>query len=106
MTLNRLRTLKTLVEQNPSDTRSRYMLAMELGNAGDLVGAVGEFEAVVRLDPDYAYAYYHAGQMLERLGRPADARRMYSRGLEAAARKGDAKARDELQAALDALPAP
>lgn len=79
------------------------MLAMELGNTGDPQGAVKELETVLNLDPDYAYAYYHAGQMLERLGRPDDARQMYSRGIEAASRKGDEKAGNELQAALDVL---
>ncbi len=92
-----------LVEQAPNDARTRYMLAMELGNTGDPQGAVTELEAVLKLDPDYAYAYYHAGQMLERLGRLDDARQMYSRGIEAASRKGNEKAGNELQAALDVL---
>jgi tetratricopeptide (TPR) repeat protein len=99
----RLDILKSMVAQNPNDAFSRYGLAMEYRNAGDLEGAAAEFRAVTAADPNYAYAYFHGGQTLEKLGRTEEARAMYREGLEAAARKGDAHARSELQGALDLL---
>jgi tetratricopeptide (TPR) repeat protein len=70
MASSRLETLKSMVALNPADSFSRYGLAMEYRNSGDAEAAVGEFRALIAADPGYAYAYFHAGQTLERLGRP------------------------------------
>ncbi len=99
----RLETLQSMVAQNPGDSFSRYGLAMELRNTGDLEGAMHEFGELRRLNPDYTATYFHAGQTLERLGRIDDARAFYQEGIEAATRKGDLHARSELQTALDLL---
>jgi tetratricopeptide (TPR) repeat protein len=100
---NRLEILKSMVEQNPADSFSRYGLAMEYRNTGDLEGAMREFHELKRLNPDYAATYFHAGQTLERLGKIDDAREMYQEGIEVTTRKGDMHARGELQGALDML---
>jgi tetratricopeptide (TPR) repeat protein len=99
----RLGTLKNLLEQDPNNSRMRYMLAMEMINGGDLEGALREFRSLLTADPAYAAAYYHGGQTLERLGRPDEAREVYERGIEATTRIGDAHTRSEIQAALDVL---
>ena len=99
----RLAAIQSLVEQDPSNSRLRYMLAMETLNLGDLDGAVRVFEDIVTRDPDYPAAYYHAGQALEKLARTDDARAMYRRGIEATTRNGDAHTRSELEAALAIL---
>ena len=100
---SRLEALKAMVAQNPADSFSRYGLAMEYRNAGDSEAAVAEFRTLIAADPSYAYAYFHAGQTLERMGRKDEARDLYRQGLEAAARKGDRHAHSELQGALDLL---
>jgi Flp pilus assembly protein TadD len=92
-----------MVEQNPVDSFSRYGLAMEYRNSGDLEAAMREFHELKRLNPDYAATYFHAGQTLERLGRTEEARSMYEEGIEVTTRKGDMHARGELQGALDML---
>lgn len=99
----RLEILKSMVEQNPADSFSRYGLAMELRNTGDAEGAVREFAELQRIHPDYSATYFHAGQTLERMGRIEEARAMYQEGIEVTTRKGDMHARSELQAALDLL---
>ena len=103
MTGTRLEILKSMVEQNPADSFARYGLAMEYRNTGDLEAAVAEFRTLLAAHPDYSAAYFHGGQTLERLGRPAEARQLYMRGIEATARKGDFHTRDEIQAALDLM---
>ena len=100
---DRLETLKSLVAQDPADSRIRFMLAKELGNAGDWEAALREYEAILAADADYVAAYYHGGQACEQLGRINDARAIYQRGIEACARTGDAHTRDELEEALAAL---
>ena len=96
----RLEVLKQLLAENPANTFARYGLAMERIKAGDLDGAVVEFEMVLETDPKYSAAYYHGGQTLEKLGRLDQARDLYRRGIAATR---DAHALSELQAALDIL---
>lgn len=103
METTRLETLKSMVAQNPGDGFLRYGLAMEYRNGGDLEAAMAEFRGLRQANPDYAAAYFHGGQTLERLGRLDDAREWYVEGIEVTTRKGDLHARSELQAALDLL---
>ena len=103
MATTRLEILKSMVAQNPKDSFSRYGLAMEYRNGGDLEGAVREFRELIAVNPDYAYAYFHGGQTLEKLGRLEEAAEMYRSGIESSLRTGDQHARGELQGALDLL---
>jgi tetratricopeptide (TPR) repeat protein len=103
MANTRLEALKSMVALNPADSFSRYGLAMEYRNSGDAEAAVAEFRALIAVDPGYAYAYFHAGQTLECLDRPDEARELYRQGIEAAQGKGDRHAQSELQGALDLL---
>jgi tetratricopeptide (TPR) repeat protein len=92
-----------MVAQNPGDSFSRYGLAMELRNAGDMEGALREFGELRRLNPDYTATYFHAGQTLERLGRIEEARAIYQEGIAVTTRTGDQHARGELEGALGLL---
>src|SRR5262245_17567342 len=103
MALNRLEVLKGMVAENPNDSFSRYGLAMEYANSGNLEGAVHEYQSLLAVNPDYVAAYYHGGQALEKLGRLDEARGMYRRGLDVTRRTGDGHTHSELQAALDIL---
>ena len=103
MASTRLDILKGMVEQNPADRFARYGLAMEYRNAGDLEAAIAEFRALMAASPDYAPAYFHGGQTLERMGRPEEAREVYLQGIEVTTRTGDQHARSEMQGALDML---
>ena len=80
MGIDRIEVLKTLVEQNPADSRTRYMLAMELAKRGDLDDAVSQYRAILAGDADYVAAHYHGSQALARLGRPEQARQPYRLG--------------------------
>jgi tetratricopeptide (TPR) repeat protein len=104
MATNRLDILKQMVEQDPNNTFARYGLAMEFANSGNLKQAVEEYRAVMTLDENYAAAYYHGGQALEKIGDLEGARAIYEKGIEAATRKGDAHTRAEIEAALSLLP--
>jgi tetratricopeptide (TPR) repeat protein len=92
-----------MVAQNPDDSRTRYMLAMELSKSGDLNGAVEQYQAILEREPDYVPAYFHCGQTLERLGKTDEAQQTYKEGIEVCARNGDQKTKGELEEALSAL---
>ena len=99
----RIETLQSILAQEPGNRLARYGLAMEYGNTGRLEEAVAEYRALIGTHPDYAYAYFHCGQTLERMGQKDEARAIYRQGVEAAARSGDAHARSEIEGALDLL---
>ena len=101
---DRLGTLKSLVSQNPADSRTRYMLAMELRNTGDHEAAVQEYRDILARDADYVAAYYQGGQTLEKLDRPGEPRKQYEDGIAACRRTGDTHTQSELEEALAALP--
>jgi len=103
MANTRLETLKGLLDQNPNDAFARYGLATEYLNTGEWDQAIGEFEALISVNPEYAAAYYHGGRTLEKLGRRDDARMMYERGIEVTGKTGDAHTQSELQTALQLL---
>jgi Tfp pilus assembly protein PilF len=96
--------LKSMLAQNPRDIFARYGLAMEHANQGNLEQAVVEYRVLLEHNPDYAAAYFHGGQALEKLGRIDDARAMYQNGIETTSRTGDLHTKSELQAALEMLP--
>lgn len=89
--------------QTPGDSRLRYMLASEYKNGGQLEDAIREFRAILDGDAGYGPAYYHGGQTLEKLNLLDEARAMYSAGIEATRKSGDAHTRGELEAALSIL---
>lgn len=98
--MSRIEVLEQLLAQNPANSFARYGLAMEYVKSGDLLRAMGEFEAVLSADPSYSAAYFHGGQTLEKLGRLDEAREYYRRGIDVTR---DPHARSELVAALDIL---
>ena len=95
--------LKNLVEQDPANAFTRYGLAMEYVNGGDLEIAVKEFSALLEHNPNYAAGYFHGGQALEKLGRIEEAKALYARGIAVTTKTGDGHTRSELQGALDML---
>ena len=104
MATNRLELLKQMVAQDAGNTFARYGLAMEYLNADKPEDAVTEFRLLLGNDPNYAAAYFHGGQALEKLGRIEEARALYEQGIEACRRKGDTHTQSEIEAALSLLP--
>jgi tetratricopeptide (TPR) repeat protein len=96
--------LKAFIAQRPADPFPRYGLALELKNAGQLEEASGVFAALMKDHPTYTAAYLHAGNTAVALGRPDDARAIYTRGIEACKTASDGHARGELEGALASLP--
>jgi tetratricopeptide (TPR) repeat protein len=103
MTTDRLAKILAMLEQAPQDPFLLYGAGMEYKKAGDLLRAIEYFRKTLEADPAYCYAYYQHGQTWELAGDVARARQAYRDGIAAAEMAGDAHARGEIQAALDAL---
>jgi len=96
----RLAKLLEMLGKQPGDAFLLYGAALEYKKAGDYPTAIEYLERVLRVDPGYCYAYFQRGQVHEAAGDVEGARRAYREGIEAAVKKGDAHARDEIEAAL------
>ena len=95
--------LEEFVARKPDDAFSRYGLAMECMNAGDSAAADQHFSALLKRNADYVPAYLMYAQFLAAQSRAPEARQVLSTGISAAAQKGDAHARSEMEALLDTL---
>jgi predicted Zn-dependent protease len=99
----RLEAFRKFVEAKPDDPFSRYALAMHLRSMDRLAEAVEAFTELTTRSPDYIPTWLMFGQTLEAAGQDGQAARIYQAGMAAAARRQDAHARGELEAALEAL---
>ena len=95
--------LQEFVAIDPSDSFSRYALALELEKDGEDSEAVLQFREVIARDPAYVAAYYHLGKVLARTGYIDEARVVYGNGLSVAAAANDQRTQTEIQEALDNL---
>jgi protein O-GlcNAc transferase len=68
------------LERTPDDARIHAYLADTLNQAGDFPGAYQALERALQLDPRHAKACHLMGRVLDRMGRPEEAREMYHRG--------------------------
>ncbi len=103
MPSSRLDTLRRIAAQRPNDPFPQYGLAMELRQTGAHEEAAAAFAALEASAPDYVAQYLMHGQLLSQMGKVAEAKAVYERGIAAAQRKGDGHALSELQGALDAI---
>jgi Flp pilus assembly protein TadD len=100
----RIQALRDLHAQDPRDPFPAYALAMELAKeprTGE--ESVAIFRELCAGSPDYVPAWQQLGLLLARRGDTSGAREALEKGIEAAARTGDAHAAEELRAALESL---
>jgi cytochrome c-type biogenesis protein CcmH/NrfG len=101
--MDRLQMLKDLIAQDPNNQLARYGLGMEYSTRGEVDAAVGEFKGLLKINPDYANAYFMAAQALAKAERTDEAKQLLREGITAAARTGNGHAQNEMQAMLDEL---
>ena len=102
--LDRLETIKTMLESAPDDVFLRYSLGMEYAAAGRHGEAAAEFKHCVEMDEGYLAAYVEAGKSLRSAGRLAEAKQMFAAGMELAAMKGESHVHDYIRQQLEGLP--
>jgi len=89
-----------MLEKSPGDTFLLYATALEHRKSGDAKSALEFLDQVIQHDWGYCYAYHQKGQTMESMGDLDGARHAYRQGIDAAARKGDQHAAEEIAAAL------
>ena len=99
----RLTFLEQTVSSGSTDPFVWYGLALEYRNLERWEDALGLFEKLRDVQPDYVPMYLMCGQMLEQLLRPKEARVWFQQGVEVAKARKEMHALSELEAALAAL---
>jgi tetratricopeptide (TPR) repeat protein len=99
----RLSKLLAMLERQPGDPTTLYMVALEYKKAGQLEQAIEHLDRTIQFDPGYCYAYFQKGQVLESQGDMEAAKQAYRSGIDAARTKGDAHALSELEGQLQML---
>ena len=102
-TSKRLEFMQKATASGSADPLAWYGLAMEYRSLERHDEALVAFESLREKHPEYVAAYLMCGQMLEKMGRVADAKAWLAAGLAMAQKKGDAHAASELEGALAGL---
>lgn len=101
---NRIGQLLSFLEEDPSDSFTRFALALEYLKLEDYQAAGAHFEYILQNEPRYLGVYYHLGKLMEHIGKPDQAESLYLKGIEQAELVSDAHAAKELREALQSLP--
>jgi len=93
--------LEKLLSKEPHDPFLNFGLAMELAKDEPKEAALGQFDRVLEVDPNYLAAYHQKGRLLLSVGRTEEARQVLRMGIEAAQRVGDAHAAGEMNELME-----
>src|ERR1700727_684237 len=96
--MDKVASLREILEQDPRNTLARYGLAMEHAGRGETEAALAEFERLLGDHPDYTAGYFMSAQTLAKAGREAEAKQKLVDGLACAKRTGNQHAASEMQA--------
>ena len=101
--MDRIDKLKQYMKTAQKDSFLQHALALEYIKVGKNADAKKLFNEVLKREPTYIGSYYHLGKLLERIGDPAKALRVYERGMEVAKIIDDHHSYSELQSAYEDL---
>lgn len=101
--MDKVASLKEILEQDAKNAFARYGLAMEYAGRGETDAALAEFARLLEDHPDYTAGYFMAAQTLEKAGLAAEAKQKLVDGMASARRTGNQHAAREMQAMLDEM---
>ena len=102
MNNERIKKLKELIEDDPSDPFPLYGLAMELVKESP-ERAIPTFERLLNDFPDYLPTYYQAALILLEIGHTEKAKIVLENGVKLAEKAHELKTKSELQTQLNNL---
>lgn len=100
--MERIEQLQKFIDEDPSDTFSRYALGLEYMKQENLIEAENCFRFLSENYPDYIGTYYQFGKLLQQQGNEEEAKSVFRKGMELT-KNSDLKTYSELQNALTNL---
>ena len=101
--MDKINKLKEYLQASPGDSFLQHALALEYIKLGNDKEARELFESIIYREPGYVGTYYHLAKLLERIGDPDSAIKVYEKGMEETKRVGDNHAYGELKGAHEEL---
>ncbi|HZZ40114.1 MAG TPA: hypothetical protein VFE06_13355 [Acidobacteriaceae bacterium] len=101
--MDKVASLKEILEQDPKNAFARYGLAMEYAVRSETAAALTEFDRLLMDHPEYTAGYFMAAQTLAKAGRDVDAKQKLADGIACARQTGNQHAQREMQAMLDEM---
>lgn len=95
--MDKVASLKEILQLDPSNAFARYGLAMEYVGRGETDAALTEFATCIEQNPDYVPAYQMSAQTLVKVGRVSEALERLHSGIGAANRTGNQHALAEME---------
>lgn len=99
--MDKVASLREILEQDPKYAFARYGLAMEYAGRGETETALAEFDRLLADHPEYAAGYFMCAQTLAKARRTAEAKARLTEGIACARKAGNQHAASEMQAMLD-----
>jgi tetratricopeptide (TPR) repeat protein len=100
---SRIQHLERFLEQDSSEVFTRYALALEYTNAGQLQQARLHFQFLLDHNPNYLASYYHFGRLLKQLNEPDTAIDVLRTGVQVGQQQRDFKTVAEIKGELAVL---
>jgi tetratricopeptide (TPR) repeat protein len=100
---SRLDAFRGMVAKNPKNALAHFGLANEAVKAGLLEEAAEHYRAYLAAHDDEGNGWQRLGEALTKLGRPAEAREAFEKGIAASNRFGHPGMAAEIQDLLDAM---
>jgi tetratricopeptide (TPR) repeat protein len=99
----RLAMLESMTASGKADPFAWYGLGLEYRREGRNADAIGTFQKLRELHPEYLPMYLMAGQILTETARPEEAKEWLGAGIQLARAQGNGHALGELESALAGL---
>ena len=100
MSQSRIEAFEEMIKDNPDEVMVWYGLATEYSKLERWADAANALRNVLRCNPDYTAAYQMLGSVLVSLDEKAEARRVWTEGIETATRMGAWKAAQHMKGLL------
>lgn len=97
---DRIKMLQEYIQDDPSDTFSRYALALEFAKAGETSKAIEYLKQLRLIDEDYLALYYQLGKLLQQIGLLDEAISVFKAGVVVAQKQQNHHTEKELKGAL------
>lgn len=100
---NKIAKLAFYLKKNPTDSFSKFALALELLKQNEVSKARVLFESILEQDSNYLGVYYHLGKLYEQLEMLQQAKALYEKGIILAKQQKISRTEAELKDALELL---
>ena len=99
----RIEKLKEIIQKDSTDSFSQYALSLEYNGINEPLTAIEILEELLKRDAKYLPAYHQLGQLLGKMNKTQEAKKVYRTGVDLAVSQNDDKTAKEMREELEEL---